>query len=695
MALFRVPFPPRANGDLRTSLYRWTVSRAMAGLIAGERRREESLAGDDFESHLRRVRQSVRSAFGDIPFGKTGGPLELTAVSQFDAQQCRIENVLFDSYPGWRVNASVFIPRTAGPHPAVVIPVGHSGKQFQNYQVPAQAFAALGFVAVLFDPPGQASEKQPGNDHFRDGVRSFLLGETPNRYFVLDALRCIDYLETRDDVDLSRGVGMTGVSGGGVTTLFASVLDDRIACFGPSCCLAKMIDHPVGDSYSECPEKYWHRRVADGVDSVDVALASFPRPMLYMAGRDDEVFTVESARVLADTCRSAYERLGEAERFAYFEDSCGHAYSLRQVARFAAWMRRWIGGESDPDDDELDPASFRMLDYEYVRCHPPAEENMFTLAREASRRIVAARTGVERSRLDVIAAVSRLIGNVQPLSSWVESTAFRVWMQDHSEALAMVDDLEFPVTLYRPHDDPAPAVQVVVVDDRGRTASIEAGGLAQQLSCMTDRERVGRIPGVAVPDLPGWGDTRPALVPYAAASWGSMDRFLTYLSYGLGDGPLAVKARCLVSLAAELRGQGAAPRLVLVGRGLGGVVAALAAALIDDVAGIVLYDSLASFGHLLEADRYVWPAEAFLPNAVKEIDLPELLAAMAAGGVPVSVLNPRDGMGAAVPREVWSDACPSDTVLVAGDVTDREAAAVVRGMVESAMQAYGGSHDES
>ena len=47
-------------------------------------------------------------------------------------------------------------------------------------------------LAVLFDPPGQASEKQTGNDHFIDGVRCYLVGETSSRYFVADALRCID-----------------------------------------------------------------------------------------------------------------------------------------------------------------------------------------------------------------------------------------------------------------------------------------------------------------------------------------------------------------------------------------------------------------------------------------------------------------------------------------------------------------------
>ncbi len=669
MAHYRIPFPPVPATDLRTMLHRHLVNRAFEGMLAGDRRREEALAAGSAAAHLHRVRDSVRAAFGEMPFAASGGPLELETVSRHETRTCTIENVLFDSFPGWRVNASVFIPKTAGPHRAIVIPVGHSGKQFANYQIPAQAFASLGYVAVLFDPPGQASEKQPGNDHFRDGVRSFLLGLSPNRYFVLDALRCIDYLETRDDVDLSRGVGMTGVSGGGVTTLFAAIFDDRIACTGPSCCINRVIDHPLGDSYSECPEKYWDRRIADGIDAVDIALASYPVPMLYMAGRDDEVFTIDKSRELAALCAAACERLGGADRFAFYEDASGHAYTLEQVARFAAWMERWIGGEADPSVPRLDPDVFSMLDYEQLRCRPAAEANMFTISREMGRRLAR-----ERPAVPATEAAARLVGTPGAAISWVESAPFRVWMQDHTEALCNVEGLDVPTTVYRPHGEAAAATLVVVVDDRGRTAALEGGGLAQQLSGMTDRDAEGALPVLAVPDLPGWGDSRPALVPYAAASWGSMDRFLSYLSFGLGDGLLALRTRCLVALCRELLERGAGTSVVLVGRRTGGIVATLAAGLMEEVRGLALLDSLASFQHLLEAERYAWPAEAFVPNALAVSDLPQLLAQVAEGGVKVTVINPRDGERALVDQGEWRRICPA----LAGEVrcTDDEATAV-------------------
>src|SRR3712207_9278492 len=44
---------------------------------------------------------------------------------------------------------------------------------------------------------------------------------------VWDTLRAIDYLQTRPEVDAER-IGIMGISGGGMVTLFASALDERL-----------------------------------------------------------------------------------------------------------------------------------------------------------------------------------------------------------------------------------------------------------------------------------------------------------------------------------------------------------------------------------------------------------------------------------------------------------------------------------
>jgi len=643
------------------------LDRSLKRLSDADARRKEAFDRGDWKAYGASVRQHIREAFGEMPFGKDGGPLNIRLVSAFETPHCRIENVLFESFPGWEVNASVFIPYGAGPFPAVVIPVGHSGKHYANYQIPAQAFARLGTLAVLFDPPGQDSEKKPGNDHFSDGVRTFLTGCSSQRYFVLDALRCIDYLETREDVDLSHGVGMTGVSGGGQTTLFATLFDARIACQGPSCCLCRMADHPVGDAYATCAESMWSGRIAAGVDEIDILLAGIPTPTIYMAGKQDEVFQIEWSRALAQTVGECFALAGVEDRFRFFEDEGGHAYTLAQVEQFAAWMNRWMSGQPERVVPHLDPEEFVMLDYEMLKCRPAPEENMFTLNRAIARDLKS-RRDPKPEREAVRQAVQRVIGAPTHTGQWKESAPFQLWMQNYHEVLFSTEQLEIPATLLRPVKKSltGSGKWIVYMDDQGRRNALESWGPGAQLSQLSERDADVPHPTVLVPDLPGWGDSLPALTPYTLVGWGSADRFAAYLSCALGDGVLAIQTRCAANLIQYLiREKKVDPGdIILVGRGLGGVVALLSGALCEGIGGIVCWSSLGSFQSLAEEKNTTWPSAAFLPDVLHVFDLPEVVRASDA--CPVLILNPLDAgqrsLSASEARSLFSPT--GDTVRI-------------------------------
>ena len=670
-----IPAPLPAAGDLRTELIRHLVSRAVDRLNRRDRERERLLVAGHWHELGEAVRDHVRAAFGPMPFGDAGAAVDARLVSRHETRHCGIENVLFESFPGWEVNASVFVPHGPGPFPAVVLPVGHSGKQHAAYQVPAQAFASLGFLAVLFDPPGQDSEKQPGNDHFADGVRTYLTGHSSNRYFVLDALRCIDYLATRTDVDLGRGVGMSGVSGGGHTTLFATLFDDRIACQGPSCCLNRMADHPVGDLYAPCPEGLWWNRIGAAVDEVDVLLAGMPTPTLLMAGRHDEVFHIEWSRSLAVVCADAFKAAERGERFEFFEDDAGHDYTLAQVRRFTAWMNRWLLGEPERPVPPLDPADFPMLPHGHLRCHPAPVENMYTLNAALARR-QAARLPKRLDAAALAEAVRAVTGTPGGAARWSEGEPFQLWSQDYREALAVTTDgLSMAASVLRPRPPARAGALVVYVDDRGRHEALERNGLPARLSDMFERTPGAVLPELVVADLPGWGESRPALAPFAAAGWGGMDRILSYLACAIGDGLLAVQTRALVELARAVASQRAGAPLALVGRGLGGAAALLAAALLRDPTAtepqaeslnlVAALDFPARFLDLATEPEYRWPAAAFLPNALRHLDLPLVAQSLVVNHLLLA--NPQDAMRHPLPdtaaSEIFGD-LPADGCLL-------------------------------
>lgn len=80
-----------------------------------------------------------------------------------------------------------------------------------------------GFGERLESPP-----PYPGKDNCNvDYIKGTLLGYYPLTLNIWDIQRCIDYLETRPEVDGGR-IGMMGISGGGTMTTFCAALDPRI-----------------------------------------------------------------------------------------------------------------------------------------------------------------------------------------------------------------------------------------------------------------------------------------------------------------------------------------------------------------------------------------------------------------------------------------------------------------------------------
>lgn len=571
-----------------------------------------------------------RSYYGDLrEFIR--GPLNARIVGRGKGNGFRYENVLFESHPGWEVNATVYLPLTFDqPCPAVVVPVGHSGKQFESYQLPCQYFARAGFVAITFDPPGVAGEKQPGNNHFYDGVRCHLTGDTSSRYFIGDVLRAMNYLETRDEVDPGHGFACTGVSGGGHSSVFAGLLDDRVTAVAPSCCMAPQRSLVLERSYSSCPETLMPGRLRDGLDDSDLLCALAPRPVLLMAGQNDEVYVAEESRRIAAQTTAHFEAVGAADNFTYFEDAGGHAYSLRQAKTFCTWLRRhWRLRDSRalPSTDEGD---YAMLPAEQLQCHPNTGVNMVTLTRARAEKLAADHTTPDQAWLQQFAGVGPALAAPQVLSS---SPGQHTWFHTWREQLVQTEPGNFvPVssavcaeaanTLW--HFNPA-----------GRLKLAERGGLLMEAISHTSRAwpKVNLIAA----DLRGWGETATAATPYEFVSWGGPDRFLAYVSASLAEPVEAMRLRDAWQLSRVFP---AAGRNVLHASGAAAPVALHFAALTRRFSAVVLHDAPGSYADLLATADFNWPHDLVLPGVLQHYDLPLLADAAAC---PVHWINPRDG----------------------------------------------------
>lgn len=640
--------PAEPSLDLRNMLTRHIVQESCAMLDGLAQTRRTALAAGELDSWKQGVRAAVREALGSMPFGETGGPLNLRTVSRLDRGGYTMENVLFEALPGLDVNASVYLPSPGAfppPWPAIVIPVGHSNKAGDAYQKPAQAFARLGYAAITFDPPGAGGEKQPGNDHFRDGVRCYLTGASSNRYFVLDALRCIDYLATRPDIDMTHGVGMTGVSGGGVTTMWATLLDERIRAASPSCCAVPKALHPVLDNYAECPEVLAFGRFAK-FDDPDLLAAAMPTPVLLMAGAGDEVFNESMSRRMAEEVAASFTGAGQAERFSFFLDSGGHDYSLAMALEFTKWMDRWVRGTPGRDLPALRAGDLEMLTPEQLACHPRTDRNMMTITQGMVEELRGHRSG--KAIPEAIGALANITAPPTAPPAREEAPSL-VWFHYLEELLLLPEPgIELPGTFLYPSKAGWRGGAILYFDDCGRWADLRSDGLLAGLARMLQRE--GETYALLSVDLRGWGDTHPADLRYDLAGWGARDRWIGYNSAAMGDPVFGMRVRDGLAALAWLRARSDIDpkRIVVGGHGMGGVVALHVASVDGQVAGVFSKEGLASFESLAGTPSYAWSAEDFFPKVLLHYDLPELAAALK---LPTLIARPLDAAKQPLDRE--------------------------------------------
>ena len=288
-----------------------------------------------------------------------------------------VEKVQFQSRPGLYVTANVYLPKDAKAsgkkYPTILYVCGHGnvvidGKSFGSkmyYQYHPAWFATHGYVAIILDTL-QLSEIPA----FHHGTHRFgwwwwhNRGYTPAGVECWNAMRALDYLETRPEVDADR-IGVTGRSGGGATSWWILAADDRPKAFAPVAGIADLQAH-VCQGATE--------RFQDGVisghcdcmypvntyrwDFPMVAALAAPRPLLLGNSDDDAIFPVDGYRRIAAKVRKVYALYGpEAEeKFQLLETEGPHKDTPELRIGINKWMNRWLKNDTTtPVEDDLPP----------------------------------------------------------------------------------------------------------------------------------------------------------------------------------------------------------------------------------------------------------------------------------------------------------------------------------------------------
>lgn len=161
----------------------------------------------------------------------------------------------------------------------------------------------------------------PGGCHHATHAAS-LLGRTMAGERVWDVSRAIDAIEELPELDATR-IACMGNSGGGTVTWYAACYDSRITAIMPSCSICTYRDS-IG-SIDHCCDNYLPGALRH-FDMPDLAGLVAPRPLVVVAGRDDEIFPIAGVRDAFDTIKQIYTAAGAGDSCALVEGAGGHRF---------------------------------------------------------------------------------------------------------------------------------------------------------------------------------------------------------------------------------------------------------------------------------------------------------------------------------------------------------------------------------
>lgn len=276
--------PPPASGPALMRGAFLTPEKGQALLDAALTRFPDRGAWEAYAGH---VRQRIQEGAGLSPWPQRT-PLNPVLRRKRTHDGYSVENVVFESIPGYFVTGNLYRPLNAKPpYAAMLATHGHSNqiKKPADYETHARfspvmqarcaSLARMGAVVLAIDMFGYADSMQ-------------LVGQAAHKNpFALtlhtwNAMRAVDFLLSLDGVDAKRLV-VSGESGGGTQTFLLTALDERVAVSVP---VVMVSSYFFGGCACESGLPI-HRSADHFVSNAMIAALAAPRPLLVVSDGKD------------------------------------------------------------------------------------------------------------------------------------------------------------------------------------------------------------------------------------------------------------------------------------------------------------------------------------------------------------------------------------------------------------------------
>lgn len=624
--------------DAENSLVKHLSSDAFT-LIEEFQAKYERIQGEaSLRQYQQELKKDVWQAMGGMP---EKSPLNARITKVLQKEGYTLENIIFESLPGFYVTGTLFIPDgLVQPGPAILFCSGHSTEAYRrkSYQLPLLNLVKKGFIVFAIDPIGQgersqyfdpdqgksAFEGRSTQEHSYPSVQSFLLGQSVARYFTWDGIRAIDYLCSRPEVDQDR-IGVHGLSGGGTQTAYIAALDDRVKASAPAGYITsyQRLIESIGVQDGE--QNLYHG-LKNGIDHLDYLLARAPKPTLVMATTND-FFSIQGVYETMEKARAVYTVLGHSGDLHLVEDEYGHGYTQKTREAMYRFFQKYLELPGDGEELEVEFLTFR--DLQKTKTGQVATdfegETVYSLIRQASGKVLenldslrSLPTGnYERT---IRKAAWDLSGYIPPVHHDKAVYMGQITRSDYTLRMYYMKgegDYVFPFLEYSPPHPKGTAVVYLNPSGKHRIPPAEIDYFMEKGI------------QVYVPDVPGIGELSGGALK-GDAYIGNVSYNMWYTAALVGRSIVGIQASDVNKLTQYIKNSFHVSRVFGVARGEMAPLMLHSAAFAEEFAGMLLIQPYSSYQSFVQS-QYYSPSNVYslVPGALTYYDLSDLAALFA------------------------------------------------------------------
>jgi cephalosporin-C deacetylase-like acetyl esterase len=314
---------------------------------------------DGIRDWQRKLRRKLIQLLGGFPRERV--PLKSKKLELQEFEDYTRETVTFRSREGMLVYGYFLLPRPAPDEhlPGILCLHGHGrgvddivgieedGSQRKEYGGYQNDFAIQcvrnGYATLAIEQFGfghrrdERSRKEgPGSSSCQPTSGSaFLLGQTMIGWRVYDAIRALDYLQTRKEVDPERLADM-GISGGGTTAFYLAAVESRVKVAVISGYLNTYKDSIM--SVPHCIDNYIPG-ILRYAEMYDIAGLVAPRALFAESGDKDGIFPYKATQLAVRKARTIYRILGCPEKIGLEIFHGEHSFHGRGAFDF---LEKWL-----------------------------------------------------------------------------------------------------------------------------------------------------------------------------------------------------------------------------------------------------------------------------------------------------------------------------------------------------------------